>query len=73
MYQTSICFPNNTPKTILYKCKKFIRSLVEEIPIKKLIVTEKFVWEAIEYIAEYSSYNRLEKKLKEAGVEVAEK
>ena len=55
------------------KVKDFIRSLVEEMPAKKPTVTEEFVQEAIDYIAEYPSYKRLEKKLKEAGVEVVKK
>lgn len=33
-------------------------------------VTEEFVWKARDYIAEYPSYHRLEKKLKEAGVKI---
>jgi len=43
---------------------------IKEMIQKKPEVTEKFVQEAIDYIAEYPSYHRLEVKLKEAGVEV---
>lgn len=39
--------------------------------LKKPVVTETFIQEAIDYIAEYPSYKRLEKKLIEAGVSVA--
>ena len=37
---------------------------------QKPTVTEEFVQEAIDYIADFPSYKRLEKKLNEAGVEV---
>ena len=40
---------------------------------KKPTVTEEFVQEAIDYIADFPSYKRMEKKLNEAGVEVVGK
>lgn len=40
---------------------------------QKPTVTEEFVQEAIDYIADFPSYKRLEKKLNEAGVEVVGK
>ena len=45
--------------------------------IKELIqkpgVTEEWIQKAIDYIAGHPSYKRLEKKLKEAGVEIVKK
>ena len=82
MYQTSIIFPHNTPETIVYKCKEFIRSLVEEVPAEKATVMEEFVEKWRDYLLQRFPVNttgnahndwlsELKQMLKEAGVHIS--
>jgi len=64
-----------TVDEIISKYPESVRILLGELLLKierlqKPEVTEKWIQEAIAYIAEYPSYHRLEEKLKEAGVKV---